>query len=162
MRTWLSTAPLASRYRERAAAPWITATCRGSTYETPKPVLTNRATSVREYWRLCDVALVLLRDTPTFRLVLPSKMFEAMSTARPIILGVKGESEAVLKEAGAGIAIPPEDAQALAAAIVQLADNREQGLALGKAGREFVTRRFSRDVLANRMLGVLEAVAREK
>lgn len=47
MRIWLPTAPLASRYRERAAAPWITATRRGSTYETPKPVLTNRATSLR-------------------------------------------------------------------------------------------------------------------
>lgn len=113
---------------------------------------------VRDYWRLCDVALVLLRDSPLFRHVLPSKIFEAMSTERPIILGVRGESEAVLKEARAGIPIPPEDSRALSAAIVQLAADREQGLAMGKAGRRYVISRFNRDVLAQRMLEVLENV----
>lgn len=115
---------------------------------------------VREYWRFCDVALVLLRDSPLFRHVLPSKMFEAMSTERPIILGVQGESAAVLREARAGIAIPPEDASALAAAIIQLAENRAQGAAMGKAGRAFVTSRYNRDVLADQMLEVLNQVAR--
>jgi len=117
---------------------------------------------VREYWRFCDVALVLLRNSPLFRHVLPSKMFEAMSTARPIILGVKGESEAVLKEAKAGIPIPPEDSGALAAAILRLAADREECVAMGKAGREFVTSRFNRDVLASRMLAVLDQAAGEK
>ncbi|MCX7177134.1 MAG: glycosyltransferase family 4 protein [Proteobacteria bacterium] len=117
---------------------------------------------VREYWRFCDVAMVLLRDSPLFRHVLPSKMFEAMSTERPIILGVKGESEAVLKESGAGISIPPEDSGALAAAILRLAADREERIAMGKAGREFVTSRFNRDVLATRMLDVLGRVARKQ
>lgn len=117
---------------------------------------------VREYWRFCDVALVLLRDSPLFRHVLPSKMFEAMSTERPIILGVKGESKAVLKEAMAGVPIPPEDSSALAAAIVQLSENRELCVAMGKAGREFVINRFNRDVLAERMLGVLDQAARKQ
>ncbi len=115
---------------------------------------------VREYWRFCDVALVLLRDSPLFRHVLPSKMFEAMSTERPIILGVKGESEAVLKKARAGIAIPPEDSRALAAAILQLAANREERVAMGKAGREFVTSLYNRDVLASQMLAVLDQATR--
>jgi glycosyltransferase involved in cell wall biosynthesis len=115
---------------------------------------------VRDYWRFCDVALVLLRDSPLFRHVLPSKIFEAMSTERPIILGVKGESEGVLKEAKAGIPIPPEDSRALAEAILQLANNREQRVAMGKAGREFVISRFNRDVLATRMLAVLDQAAR--
>lgn len=114
---------------------------------------------VREYWRLCDVALVLLRDSPLFRHVLPSKMFEAWATERPIILGVKGESEGVLREAGAGIAIAPEDAVALAEAIVRLADDGDVRMALGKAGRAFVTSRYNRDVLAGRMIAVLEDAA---
>jgi glycosyltransferase involved in cell wall biosynthesis len=114
---------------------------------------------VLEYWLLCDVALVLLRDTPTFRHVIPSKMFEAMSTARPIILGVRGESEAILNESGAGLAIPPEDAQALAAAIVTLADDRTRRYAMGTAGRAYVSRKFDRDVLAQQMLTVIEEAA---
>lgn len=114
---------------------------------------------VREVWRLCDVALVLLRDSPLFRHVLPSKMFEAMATERPIILGVKGESEGVLRDAQAGIAIAPEDAVALADAIVALADDPVRRGALGQAGRAFVTRQFDRDVLAGKMLDVLAVAA---
>jgi hypothetical protein len=60
---------------------------------------------VREYWKVCDVALVLLRDTPLFAHVIPSKMFEAMGMERPMILGVRGESREILEYAKAGLAI---------------------------------------------------------
>jgi glycosyltransferase involved in cell wall biosynthesis len=116
---------------------------------------------VKEYWRLADVALVLLRDTPLFSHVIPSKMFEAMGTARPIILGVRGEAEEILKAAGAGIAVPPEDAEALLAAITRLADNAEQRVAMGMAGRRFVQTHYDRDQLAEAMLAVLQEVAED-
>jgi glycosyltransferase involved in cell wall biosynthesis len=114
---------------------------------------------VRDYWRLCDVALVLLRDSAIFRHVIPSKMFEAMSTARPIILGVKGESETLLEESGAGLSIPPEDSHALAQAVVALADNDARRLEMGRAGRRYVAEKFDRNVLAQRMLTIVEEVA---
>jgi glycosyltransferase involved in cell wall biosynthesis len=114
---------------------------------------------VREYWRLCDVALVLLRDSELFRHVIPSKMFEAMSTERPIILGVRGESEAILLESHAGLAIAPEDSKALAGAVLALADNAAKCAAMGRAGREYVRRKFDRDVLAHQMLAVVEETA---
>ena len=94
-----------------------------------------------------------------FLKVLPSKMFEAMATARPIVLGVRGESEGLLREAQAGIAIPPEDAQALMEAIVRLADDESLRTVMGKAGRAYVTEKFNRDVLAQRMLEVLQQAA---
>lgn len=118
---------------------------------------------VREYWRLCDVALVLLRDSDLFHHVIPSKIFEAMSTARPIILGVRGESAELLLKAGAGLAIAPEDGKALAAAIVALADDEPRRLAMGRSGRSYVEHNFDRDVLARQMLAVvLETVVKEE
>ena len=114
---------------------------------------------VRDYWRLCDVALVLLRDQALFRHVLPSKIFEAMATERALILGARGESASVVEEAQAGIPIPPEDAEALARAIARLADNPAERTAMGKAGRRYVTERFNRDALAGQMLKVIEDVA---
>lgn len=107
---------------------------------------------VRDYWRLCDAAVVLLRDTPLFRHVIPSKMFEAMGMERAIILGVKGESEEILLASGAGLTIPPEDATALAAAVVRLADDRAGCSALGKNGRVFAAESFNREILAASML----------
>lgn len=111
---------------------------------------------VRDYWRLCDVAVVLLRDTPLFRHVIPSKMFEAMGMERAIVLGVKGESEGILLESGAGVTIPPEDAAALARAVTALADDRHLCESLGKKGRIHAAEKFNREVLASRMCDELK------
>ena len=113
---------------------------------------------VAGYWKLADAALVLLRNRPVFRHVLPSKIFEAMATARPIVLGVLGESAALLEEAGAGVAIPPEDAPALQQAISRLAADREGAAEMGRSGRKFVEARFDREKLAAAMLDELRAV----
>lgn len=111
---------------------------------------------VKEYWRLCDVALVLLRDDPLFEHVIPSKMFEAMGTEKPIILGVRGESAGILADANAGMAITPGDCRALAAAIEFFADARDEARRKGVAGRRYVIERFNRDRLATDMLARLE------
>lgn len=117
---------------------------------------------VREYWKLCDVALVLLRDSPLFAHVIPSKIFEAMGMERPIILGVRGESRGILEAAQAGISITPEDSGELVDAVVKLADNPALCMQLGKAGREFASREFNRDCLAHQMLAVLESCTNKK
>ena len=44
-----------------------------------------------------DAAMVLLRDTPLFRTVIPSKMFEIMGTGVPMVLGVDGQARAILE-----------------------------------------------------------------
>lgn len=82
-----------------------------------------------------------------------------MGTARPFILGVRGEAEEILSAAGAGIAIPPEDAGVLAPAITMLADDPQQCVRTGIAGRRFVETHYNRDHLAETMLAVLEKVA---
>ena len=114
---------------------------------------------VRAYWRLADAALVLLKDRPVFRHVLPSKMFEAMATGRPIILGVLGESADLLRTAEAGLVIQPESSHDLADAIVRLAQNPDEAAAMGARGRAFVEVEFDRDKLATAMLDELRAVA---
>jgi colanic acid biosynthesis glycosyl transferase WcaI len=115
---------------------------------------------VREYWRLCDVALVLLKDSPLFEHVIPSKMFEAMGMERPIILGLRGESRDILERAGSGIAIPPQAGQALADAIVRLAGDPALRLRLGRAGRAFAAREYDRGRLAEQMLDVLTSATK--
>ena len=72
-------------------------------------------------WAATDASLILLRRNELFKKVLPSKMFEAMGMARPIVLGVEGEAKELLHAAGAGIAITPESAEELAAAVRRLA-----------------------------------------
>ena len=116
-------------------------------------------TQVKSYWRLCDAALVLLRDLPLFQHVIPSKLFEAWGTARPVILGVRGESAGIVKAADGGVVIPPEDAAALAEAVQRMADRPQEARDYGLAGRKHVEREYDREDLATRMLAVLKDAA---
>jgi len=106
-----------------------------------------------------DVALVTLKPADVFKTVLPSKMFEAMAARRPILLGVDGEARAVLERAGAGVAFPPGDAAALAAAIERLGPDPAARDAMGEAGRSFVKREFSRAAWAARYIDLLSKMA---
>ena len=60
----------------------------------------------------------------------------------PIILGVEGEAREVLEEANAGIAITPEDAGALAAAMRCLADDPERAAGYGQLRARLRRRAF--------------------
>jgi glycosyltransferase involved in cell wall biosynthesis len=113
-------------------------------------------------WALTDASLVLLRKSPTFESVIPSKIFEAMGMARPLVLGVRGESQRIIEEAGAGICIEPEDDAALAEAVRTLARSRPQAEAYGAAGRRYVELHYDRRVLARRyerLLGQVSGLA---
>jgi colanic acid biosynthesis glycosyl transferase WcaI len=103
-----------------------------------------------------DACLVLLKKTDVFKTVIPTKMLEFMSCARPVILGVDGQARQIMEAAGAGLVIEPENSDALAQAIVQLANDRELGLALGKKGREHIIENFSRGGTAEKFLRILE------
>jgi colanic acid biosynthesis glycosyl transferase WcaI len=108
------------------------------------------------YINASDVCLVLLKKTELFKTVLPTKMLEFMSCARPVILGVDGHARKVMKLANAGICIAPEDPGALADAVIRLAANPALCEALGRNGRQHVLRYFSRPDTAKTYLEVLQ------
>jgi len=103
-----------------------------------------------------DVCLVPLKRTDVFKTVIPTKMLEFMSCARPVILGVDGQARAILEEARAGLVVEPENSGALANAIRFLNANRERSRELGQNGRDYIIRKFSRRQTAERYIGVLQ------
>ena len=82
-------------------------------------------------------------------------MFEAMAAAKPVILGVEGEAKEILLDARAGIAVPPDDPDALAKAILRLCQHPELGRALGANGRRAVREKYSRPQQARAYLELL-------
>lgn len=115
---------------------------------------------MRELWALSDVSLVLLKKSGLFKTVIPSKIFECLAMAKPIILGVEGESAELLRTAKAGICIEPEQADELAARVLELSHNPEGCRQLGRNGRRYVMEHFDRIVLARKLTAVLEMVGR--
>ena len=103
-----------------------------------------------------DAAMVLLRPDPLFATVLPSKMFEAMAASCPVILGVRGESRALLEESGGGIAIEPGSGAALATAVLEMLADPESRRRQGALGRAYVTARLSHDALARDYIAAIQ------
>ena len=107
-------------------------------------------------WSVCDVSLVHLRNADLFRTVIPSKIFEAMGMGLPMIIGVpEGESTGIVRDAGAGIVVEPENAAAIAQAIVTLADSEKEYVRLSEGAVGAATK-YDRKTLAVEMLGMIE------
>jgi colanic acid biosynthesis glycosyl transferase WcaI len=111
---------------------------------------------IPDYICASDACLVLLKKTELFKTVIPSKMLEFMSCARPVILGVEGQARTILEEASAGLSTEPENSAALLQAIHRLADDSGLAQTLGQNGREYILRRFSRRQTALHYLRLLD------
>jgi len=106
---------------------------------------------IPEMYAASDVGLVPLKRGFTGESV-PSKVMSIMAAARPLIASVDEDSETwnLIREAGCGLCVPPEEPEALARAVLELAGDRESGLRMGAAGREVVERRYSRRAAATK------------
>lgn len=107
---------------------------------------------------LADASLVPLKKVELFEGALPSKMFEAMACATPVILSVGGEAARVLAEIGGGVAVEPESAAEIAAAIRWLQAHPDEAQAMGQRGRAVVTARYSREAQAAELETLLKEV----
>ena len=99
-------------------------------------------------WSVSNVSLVLLRKLDLFLTVIPSKIFESMAMKKPIILGVQGESQSIVEEAGAGICIEPESVDGLSESLLRLSNSKELCDQFGRQGAEHVKANFDRSKLA--------------
>lgn len=114
----------------------------------------------RAFYNACDLCLVPLAPVPIFSETVPSKIFEVMACERPVLASVAGEAARIMEESGGGMVSPPGDAAAMADAILALrARGREERAQMGRRGREYVVRHYSRDALAARYLEILSRVA---
>jgi len=96
------------------------------------------------FYAAADACFVPLRKGDYFRINIPSKIFEIMACARPVILGAEGQALDILEQAGGGIAVTPEDASAFAEAVLRLRADRALADSLGASGRAYVVEHFDR------------------
>ena len=104
-----------------------------------------------------DLCVVLLRKSELFTTVLPSKIFEIMGMAKPIVVAVDGEARRLVERAKAGRFAVPGDSNSLHDAISELLADPGNLDEKGWHGREFVAQEFDRSVLAARYLDALRS-----
>ena len=111
-----------------------------------------------QFWSLCDVSLITLKDDPLFSTVIPSKIFESMGMGLPIVISLpEGEATQLVEDCEAGITIEPENPEALKNIILRLnGDDELMGrLARSSAGS---AAKYSRKEMAGKMVEVLESI----
>lgn len=109
---------------------------------------------VVRYWSLLDASIIHLKKDELFTTVIPSKLFECMGMAIPVLHGVEGESAGIVKREDVGLLFEPENPEALVDGLQRLADDPEL-LARFKANGPVGAQRYDRSVLAQKMLGIL-------
>lgn len=114
--------------------------------------------AIADYISLTDVALVPLRKSDTFKTVIPSKIFENAAMGKPILLGVEGESQAIIEKFGAGLTFEPENKAAFLSQLTRLATDPELYARL-QQNCAALAAAYDRNALAERMLGVLRRAA---
>ena len=110
-----------------------------------------------------DAQLVILRDLPLYRTTMPSKVQAILASGSPILCAVAGDAAAVVAEAGAGVAVAPEDPRALGQAMAHLqelsAAERDE---LGRSGRAYYEREMAEAVGVGRLDRLLIHAARSR
>ena len=110
-----------------------------------------------EFYRKADALLVTLEKNPIISRVLPGKVQSYMAAGKPLIGAIDGAAKEVIVESGCGLAAEAENAEQLAEMIREFcALTAEQRAILGKNGREYYDRYFTKTVFINTLISHLE------
>lgn len=107
-----------------------------------------------------DACIAILKPIKLYKTVYPNKVFDYMAAGRPVICAIDGAIRRVVEAADGGVFTPPGDAEALAEAIIHLADDPVRGRTMGGNARRYIEEHFDRAALADKLAGLLEALVR--
>jgi glycosyltransferase involved in cell wall biosynthesis len=103
---------------------------------------------VARFIAAADLLAVTVRDHPRLDGWIPPRMFEAMASARPLLLAVRGEAAAIVEDAGAGWVVEPGDVAAMVEAIREAHADPVGTGTRGELARMCATEQFDRERLA--------------
>ncbi len=108
------------------------------------------------YLSAADVAVIPLKKADIFKGALPSKIFDAWSCARPVLISIDGEARQIVESVGGGVYVPPEDPVKMAQALLALKDMPVEQQSMGEKGLVYTRQNHSRSALAGNLFKHLE------
>ncbi len=104
-----------------------------------------------------DIHLVVQKEKAS-DLVMPSKLANILAAGRPFIATARGDTELgrVTLNSRAGVLVPPEEAGALAQAILRLAAAKETRANMGAAGRQYAETYLEKEKILARWEDLLQ------
>ncbi len=107
-----------------------------------------------------DACMTIFKDVPILYTCSPNKLFDTFAAGRAAIVNTPGWLRELVEDNEAGVYARAGDPGDLAAKVAFLRDNPEETRRYGENARRLAEAEFSRDLLAERALGVLERAAR--
>lgn len=105
--------------------------------------------------RRATVATSLFIDLPEMWANSANKFFDALAASRPVMINYKGWQADLLLKSGAGIVVPPNDAEDASRMLLDLLNDEERLIKVSQAAG-VLAHDYSRDILAERLIEVLE------
>ena len=103
-----------------------------------------------------DVGLMILDNVPAFYYgTSPNKFFDYIACGLPVLNNYPGWLKEIIIQNQCGVAVPPENPEAFADALIHLADNPGERELMGNNGRKFALTEFNRFVLAVKFVSFL-------
>jgi colanic acid biosynthesis glycosyl transferase WcaI len=104
------------------------------------------------YFAHADVLLATLRREPIFAYTIPSKIQTYIACGKPVIAALDGEGGRIIREARAGWAVPSEDPEALAGAVMAASRTSVAELkAMGERAEACFRSQFEREKLLSQL-----------
>ncbi len=112
------------------------------------------------YLRTADVGLMILANIPAFYYgTSPNKFFDYLSVGLPIINNYPGWLADMINENKCGIAVPPDDPDTFADALIYLLEHPDERDEMSKKSRKLALSDFNRTDLTDQFVRFLERVA---
>lgn len=106
-----------------------------------------------------NAGMMILKNVPAFYYgTSPNKFFDYIASGLPVLNNYPGWLAGLIEEHRCGAAVRPDDAKAFADAVLKLLQNRDEIREMGRRARMLAEAEFSRDMLGERFVGVLEQV----
>ena len=119
--------------------------------------------SMPTWFGLADALLVTLRPDSVYALTIPSKIQAYLACGRPILASLDGIGAREVEDSGAGLTSAAGDADGLAAATKRLYNlSPRERQEMGKRARAHYDLNFDREMLIERLEGVLQSAVRDR
>jgi glycosyltransferase involved in cell wall biosynthesis len=90
-----------------------------------------------------SVGLIPFRAVPNHLIIIPTKLFEYMMCAVPVVASDLPPIRRYVTEVDCGLLVPPENPAAFAEAVGYLLDHPEEAQRMGRNGRQAVLSRYN-------------------
>lgn len=109
-----------------------------------------------------DALVAPLRGSSISDCIIPTKLLAYLAAGRPVIVAANGAAASLVRQSGAGLVVPPDEPEALAAAVLDLyrtsVSSRQE---MGENGRSYLLAHFSKQKVISEYEQILLSVSLE-